>query len=121
MLYTHFCSSHLSVGWLSIGEHFPQRDSIAPHITRMGKCAIVDGLRSIPAAGEQRFKLGILVSSLHSCKMFLPSDTAMASILFAAGFCAAILFKGGYNLEGSVCFCGKFFGKPIAMGVQTIQ
>ena len=123
MLYTHFCSSHLSVGWLPIREHFPQRDSIAPHITRMGKCAIVDGLRSIPAAGEQSnydSNQEYLFPASTAAKCFF-DQTLPRLVFFSLLVFVQLLFKGGYNLEGSVCFCGKFFGKPITMGVQNIQ
>ena len=123
MLYTHFCSSHLSVGWLPIREHFPQRDSIAPHITRMGKSAIVDGLRSIPAAGEQSnhdSNQEDLFPASTVAKCFF-DQTLPRLVFFSLLVFVQLLFKGGYNLEGSVCFCGKFFGKPITMGVQNIQ
>lgn len=45
---TDLCSCPFSIRVLPEGEHLPQRDSVAPHITGAGECAVVDGLWSIP-------------------------------------------------------------------------
>lgn len=89
----------------------------------MGKSAIVDGLRSIPAAGEQSnhdSNQEYLFPASTAAKCFF-DQTLPRLVFFSLLVFVQLLFKGGYNLEGSVCFCGKFFGKPITMGVQNIQ
>ena len=41
---------------LSVREHFPESDAIAPDITGVGEGAVIDGLRGIPGGeeGEER-------------------------------------------------------------------
>ena len=45
---TDLCACPLSIRVLPVGEHLPQRDSVAPHITGAGESAVVDGFWSIP-------------------------------------------------------------------------
>ena len=51
----YLSSHHVPVWRFTIGEHLPQRDSIAPDVAGMGECAIVDRLGRVPGReGEKR-------------------------------------------------------------------
>ena len=60
MVLADLSSRPVTVRGISVREHLPEGDPITPNVTSVRKCAIVDGLWSIPEE-EERQELVIAV------------------------------------------------------------
>lgn len=108
----HLCSSHLPIWRFTVGEHLPECDTIAPNITSMRKCSIVDGLRSIPVQDRQR---GGQRQGWNNHNWWLMCGHCYCS--FHPLMCEFQLRK--WEVHCTVCGIGSTFWTPLAWTIAS--